>query len=195
MASGSGRRFAAAGGGGNKLLAPLDGEPLVARTALSVPTALEGGFACVVSTRWPQVAEACAARGLACVLHGGAERSASVRAGLLYGAARWDGCLFLPGDQPLVRPESFRAIRTAFLAQPEVPVRLSWQGVPASPVLFPRRLFAALMALDGQDGGRSVLVGEERVALVEALGPDELLDVDVPEDLACAERVLAGRKE
>lgn len=193
MASGEGCRFAAAGGAGNKLLAPVAGRALVARTVGSVPGVLEGGFETVVTTRWPAVAELCAAGGGACVLHGGALRSDAVRAGLLYGAARWDGCLFLPGDQPLVRAESFYALRAAFEAEPDAPARLAWRGCPASPVLFPRRLFAALMALEGSDGGRSVLAAEPRTALVEARGAEELLDVDTPDDLARVEEALRGR--
>ena len=190
MASGEGRRFSAAGGAGNKLTAELGGEAVVVRTALSVPSALAGGFETVVSTRWPRVAELCAERGLACMLHGGADRAASVRAGLTFGAARWDGCLFLPGDQPLVRPASFYALRDAFAVAPEVPVRLAQAGAPASPVFFPRRLFGALMALEGADGGRSVLAAEKHVGLVDAQAAEELLDIDVPADLERAARLL-----
>lgn len=212
MASGEGARFrdamvrrpaggvaAEKGGGGagargNKLLAPLAGTPLALRTACSVPDGFEG-FETVVSTRWPAVALLCGERNVACMLHGGAERSDAVRAGLTYGAARWDGCLFLPGDQPLVAPESFQALRAAFIAQPDVPVRLSWRGAPASPVLFPRRMFPALLALRGGGGGRSLLAAEPVVALVEAQRAEELLDIDEPADLARAERLLAVAAE
>lgn len=202
MASGEGRRFQAAlradparageGLARNKLLAPVAGEPLVLRAACSVPDGFEG-FETVVSTRWPEVALLCGERNLACMLHGGAERSAAVRAGLTYGAARWDGCLFLLGDQPLVLPESFQVLRAAFLAHPDVPARLAWRGEPGSPVLFPRRMFPALLALEGNAGGSALLAAEPAVTLVGARDADELLDIDVPADLARAERVIAGR--
>lgn len=170
LASGEGKRF-----GGNKMLADICGEPLVARTVASVPT----GFDAVVSTRWPEVTRICHERGCACVLHDGALRSQSVRAGLAWGMERgWDGCLFLPGDQPLVSAESFEALRRAFAEhEGACPVRLSLEGVPSSPVLFPAAFFDGLMALEGKSGGGVLLKGRDDVVLVEARAY-ELWDVD-----------------
>ena len=170
MASGEGKRF-----GSNKMLADIAGEPLIRRTIESVPA----GFDVVVSTRWPEVADICSDVRCACVLHDGALRSQSVRAGLSWGKGRgWMGCLFLPGDQPLVSRESFLALRRAFEESGcEVPVRLALNGEPASPVLFPVRLFAGLMRLEGKDGGGTLLRDRDDVALVEARAY-ELWDVD-----------------
>ena len=170
MASGEGRRF-----GSNKMLADIAGESLIRRTIESVPA----GFDVVVSTRWPEVADICGDVRCACVLHDGALRSQSVRAGLSWGKGRgWMGCLFLPGDQPLVSRESFLALRRTFEDSGcEVPVRLALNGEPASPVLFPARLFAGLMRLEGKDGGGTLLRDRDDVELVEARAY-ELWDVD-----------------
>ena len=106
MASGEGKRF-----GSNKMLADIYGEPLIARTIDSVPR----GFDVVVSTRWPEAAQICDDKHCPCVLHDGELRSESVRAGLSWGVERnWKGCLFLPGDQPLVSSDSFEAMVRAF---------------------------------------------------------------------------------
>lgn len=184
MASGEGRRFRASGGAGNKLLADAGGRPLVAAAAASVPPE---AFEVVVSTRWPDVAEAVHrfVPGARVVLHEGPLRSDSVRAGLAVGADRWEGCLFLPGDQPLVRRASFLALTRAFESDPARAYRLSWQGAPASPVLFPARCFPALLRLAGKDGGQSVLGAADgpAVSLVEAGDGCELLDVDTVDDL------------
>lgn len=194
MACGKGARFAAAGGAGNKLLAPLAGKPLILRTLASVPAER---FEVVVSTCWSEVADAlrCTCPAAQVVRPEGerATRRASACAGLAVGMARWDGCLFLPGDQPLVSTESFLALADAFAADPARAYRLAWDGEPASPVLFPASCFEAFWSVPGDDGGRSVLraMGVE-VALVEARTPGELLDVDVPSDLARIAR-LAGR--
>lgn len=184
MASGEGKRFRASGGTGNKLLADAGGEALIVRTARSVPL---DAFEVVVSTRWPDAATAvrAAAPGARLVLHDGALRSDSVRAGLAVGAGRWSGCLFLPGDQPLVRRASFLALARAFEADPARAYRLAWRGAPASPVLFPARCFPALLGLSGKDGGQSVLKAADgpEVALVDAADGRELLDVDTVDDL------------
>ena len=90
----------------------------------------------------------------------------------------WKGCLFLPGDQPLVSSDSFEALAGAFKANGGVaPVRLALNGEPASPVLFPASFFPNLMGLKGKDGGSSLLRGRADVQLVEARAY-ELWDVD-----------------
>ena len=134
MASGEGKRF-----GSNKMLADIYGEPLIARTIDSVPQ----GFDAVVSTRWPEVAQICEDKHCPCVLHDGELRSDSVRAGLSWGVERnWKGCLFLPGDQPLVSSDSFGAMVRAFDERGRKhPVRLACNGEPSSPALFPAELF------------------------------------------------------
>ena len=170
MASGEGKRF-----GSNKMLADIKGLSLVVRTMRSVPR----GFDLVVSTRWPEVAELCRSEHVACVLHDGTLRSESVRAGLGRGLERgWKGCLFLPGDQPLVSEASFKALARAFSRSGgTAPVRLACQGVPASPVLFPASMFGDLMELEGKSGGGPLLKGRDDIVLVEARAY-ELWDVD-----------------
>ena len=151
------------------------GEPLIARTIDSVPW----GFDVVVSTRWPEVVQICEDKHCPCVLHDGELRSESVRAGLSWGVERnWKGCLFLPGDQPLVSSDSFEAMVRAFDERGRKhPVRLACNGEPSSPVLFPAELFDALMCLEGKDGGGSILKDRTDVVLVEARAY-ELWDVD-----------------
>ena len=184
MASGEGKRF-----GSNKMLADICGKPLIQRTIESLP----GGFDVVVTTRWPKVAEVCRELRCACVLHDGALRSESVRAGLAWGADRgWKGCLFLPGDQPLVSPDSFKALATTFKAGGGIaPVRLALNGEPSSPVLFPATLFPDLIGLEGKDGGSSLLRSRADVQLVEARAY-ELWDVDTAKGQRCITEHIAA---
>lgn len=195
MAAGEGRRFPAsggAGGPGGKLMADLGGMPLAVRTAASVPRGL---FELVVVTRWPAVAAA--VRGslpdVRTVAPAGPARSDTVRAGLAVGAKRWEACLFLPADQPLVGAESFDALAAAWRSDPSRAYRLSRAGVPASPVLFPVSCFPALRGLAGSDGGASILrAGVVGVGLVEARDPRELWDVDTVSDLERVRTAIGG---
>ena len=136
MASGEGKRFRASGGAGNKLLACAGGLPLVARTVQAVPAELAD---VVVPTCWDDVARVVAENqpSARIAFPGGPMRSDTVRAGLAFGQGIWDACLFLPGDQPLVSRESFYALCSAHAQDPARAYRLSWDGVAASPVLFP----------------------------------------------------------
>lgn len=144
MASGTGSRFAAALGvaGGdepsNKLFEELGASTVLGTTIDSVPPCYD----VVVSTRWPAAAMVAAQHGARFALHHGPQRSDSVRAGLGEGLGReWRGCLFLPGDQPLVSRESFERLAEAFWREPQYVYRLGWKGHPGSPVLFPALLF------------------------------------------------------
>lgn len=177
LAAGRGERF-----GGQKLLAPLKGAPLLARTLDSVPRGLFARVRAVVSDR--RVAQLCAARGVETVSYPGGPQSESVRRGLA-AMEGLDGCLFLPGDQPLCR--SFGAVVGAF--DPQLPVRLAHGGQPGSPVLFPAAWFPQLSALTGDRGGSSLLRNTP-VRLVEGEAR-ELLDADTPEALARLEQWIS----
>ncbi len=196
MASGTGSRFAAAlrvagdAEPSNKLFEALGASTVLGTTIDSVPPCYD----VVVSTRWPGAAMVAAQHGARFALHYGPQRSDSVRAGLGVGLDEgWQGCLFLPGDQPLVSRESFERLAEAFRREPQRIHRLGWKGHPGSPVLFPARCFPDLMKLEGADGGSAVLRGEELpVKIVDAVSKIELLDIDVPDDLEAVRAHLSG---
>lgn len=109
-------------------------------------------------------------------------RSDTVRAGATYADARgWDGVLFLPGDQPLVTRESFRALAEAFTRDPSRAYRLSWCGVPGSPVLFPARCIAGAYGVAGSDGGLIALqVGGARGVVDRGTRSVRLIERRIP---------------
>ena len=180
MASGLASRF-----GSNKLLALWQGRPLLAAVLDTVGQVFPLR---VVVTRSPDVARLCGQLSVPCLLHSLPLRSDTVRLGLEALLARCPamaGCLFCAGDQPLLTPQSLRAMAQAFAKDPAAVCRLSWQGQGGNPVLFPARLFPALRALPpGKGGGVLLQTEKERVLLVPALSEHELFDVDRPEDLA-----------
>ena len=193
MASGRAVRF-----GSNKLLADFGGAPLIAQ-ALDV-TETPALAARVVVTRSPEVAELACKAGVKTILHSLPGRNDTVRLGLeamlseLPGLA---GCIFLPGDQPLLRRETVEALVCAFgsgtRTQKETEraiFRLAFQAendpepLVGSPVLFGCGYFSALRTLPEGKGG-SVLLRRypERVCNVFTADRAELLDADTPEAL------------
>ena len=118
------------------------------------------------------------------------------------------GCLFIPGDQPLVRTESICRMLAAFTLDPGAVVRLGYGGRGRSPVIFPAPMFPELMKLTGEQGGSALLApspialdlsakrscglteGTEkppavcsRIIVTEAEDASELMDADTPEEL------------
>lgn len=188
MASGKARRF-----GSNKLLADLCGSPVLAHTLAALPTEL---LDVVVVTRAPAVRELCEQLGVACVQHAGAYQSDTVREGLK-ALVDLPGVLFVPGDQACLGEKSVRALVAEFQDHPGSIVRLSSNGVGASPILWPAEELPALAALEGNAGGSSLFAKRPelryRVRLVEAASPLELHDIDTQDDLRFIEKELLGR--
>lgn len=95
-----------------------------------------------------------------------------------------EGVLFAVCDQPWLTAKSIICLKNSFLESPDAICALSWQGRRGNPVVFPADLFGELAALTGDTGGGAVIRRHpERLRLVEAFSPNELLDVDNPEAL------------
>lgn len=111
--------------------------------------------------------------------------AASLRAGARAAAAQLASALIvLPADMPEIEAGDLARFVAAHADEPTA----IWQGTaadgtPGHPVLFPARDFAALMALKGDEGARSVLTGRDLRALPL---PDRraLTDLDTPEEWA-----------
>lgn len=178
MASGSGARF-----GGNKLLCPVDGAPMILRAFAAVPAGLFAR-ACAVSC-YPDILALAEARGYLAVPNPDAAQgqSASIRLGLSR-LTDLDGVLFSVCDQPWLRRDSVERLLADFSVHPGCVCSLSWQGERGSPAVFPRDLFPELLSLTGDRGGGGVIrAHRDRLRLVEASGAEELWDVDEPPDL------------
>ena len=162
MASGLSERY-----GKNKLLEKLDGREVILRTADSLT---EAGFVPVTVTRSPEVKALMDREGIACVLHDGPKKSDTMHAGIRYAARDAAGYLFMPGDQPLVRPASLRRMADRFFRCPEHAVRLGYRDMPGSPVLFPascREEMHRIMDYFYIDGETADENGREFVSLCE----------------------------
>lgn len=97
--------------------------------------------------------------------------------------------LVMPVDIPLVRAETIRAVKAAFLASGAPIVRAVHGGGHGHPVIFARRVFDELRRADPGVGARSVLRAHTHDLLdVEVDDAGMLRDVDTPDDY---ERLLS----
>lgn len=200
MASGLSRRF-----GSNKLLVPFAGQPMLCRAFAATDTPLL--TARIVVTRSAEVKALCEEYGVPVLLHSLPFRSDTVRLGLaalLEQQPGLAGCMFLPGDQPLLRRESVNQLLTVFAqTQKETERAIFRAGFPVSndtgslvgsPVLFGSGFFTELCTLPEGKGG-NVLIKKypAQVHTVCLANREELLDADTPEALAQLE-MLARQK-
>ena len=175
MASGMSKRF-----GSNKLMADFHGAPLI-RRALD---ATQGLFSHrVVVTRHECVAELCRELGVPVVLHDLPHRSDTVRLGL-EALGELDCCMFLPGDQPLLRRETVSMLLDSWKENPSSIIRPICEDTEGSPVIFPGWAFPELKNLPEGKGGGVVIKNHPHEVLRFSVGnPFELADADTPETL------------
>lgn len=181
LAAGTGSRF----DGPNKLLADLDGEPLVARSARPLAAAsLDARVAVVghdrerVERALPDEFEVVANPDYE---HG---QSTSVRRGVEAARERdADAALFALGDMPRVDSETVEKLLRTY-REGETPgiVAPRREGRRGNPVLFDSQHFDALADVEGDVGGRGLLESEP-VTWVEVDDPGVHRDVDTVADL------------
>ena len=175
MASGLGKRF-----GTNKLMADFHGKPMILRAL----AATEGLFSDrVVVTRHESIASLCRERNVDVVLHNLPNRSDTVRLGL-EALGDLDCCVFLPGDQPLLRRETVAMLLENWKENPDKIIRPVYEDTVGSPVLFPSWAFPELRSLPEGKGGSAVVRNHPHDVLqVPVADPFELADADTPETL------------
>ncbi len=119
-------------------------------------------------------------------------RAASVRAGVRAAPADARALLVALADQPFLLPADFAAILLPFGQGDAEIVRASYAGVPGTPVLFAARFRAELLALRGEEGGRSVLARHPSALVLVPLDPARGRDLDRPQDLVPPPAPAAG---
>ncbi len=183
LAAGRSSRMGAA----NKLLADVDGVPMVRR---AVDTTLASAARPVVVVTGNEQGKVQAAlRGCKVTfIHnlGFAEgMSTSLRAGLAALPGKVDGALICLGDMPLVTPAVLDRLIAAFNPDEGRAICVpTWNGKRGNPVLWGRRFFAEMADLAG-DVGAKHLIGEHADLVAEVAMPDDavLTDIDTPEAL------------
>lgn len=175
MASGLGKRF-----GGNKLMADFGGAPMIERALL----ATDGIFSKrVVVTRSEEVAEYCRARGTDVILHILPNRNDTVRLGLA-AMENVNGCLFCPGDQPLLTEETVASLALLANAEKHCICRPIFEETVGAPVLFPQSTFEELRSLpEGKGGGFVAKQHPDWMKTLRIQNAYELMDADTPDQL------------
>ena len=119
----------------------------------------------------------------------------SVRAGFLTLKGEADAIFFLPGDTPLIRRSTVKALRRAYCAADAPVLYPSFNGRRGHPPLIDDRCFPYIFEHDGAEGLRGVLAMFEQEAVSVPVADRGIrLDLDTPADYAnmlCFSREMA----
>jgi molybdenum cofactor cytidylyltransferase len=95
-----------------------------------------------------------------------------------------DACMFLPGDQPLLRRETVAMLLENWKQNPDCMVRPIYEDTEGSPVLFPSWAFPELRNLpEGKGGGVVIRKHPHEMRCISVSNALELADADTPETL------------
>ena len=170
----------------NKLLEPIDGEPIVRRVA---GLALRSGADPVIVVTGFDARRIVAALGDLDVtivdnLCFEAGLSSSLKTGLSTLSSDVDGALIMLGDMPAVEDSVLGALMAAFTGHDAICVPVH-RGPRGNPVLWGASYFAEMMQLTGDIGAKTLLAKHAAGVTEAPVGSDSIFaDVDTPADLA-----------
>lgn len=172
--------------GENKLLLPIHGVPMIVRAVDAALFSQACSTLVVVghdALNVIQLLSECTTH----IVHNEAFDSgmaSSIRAGLNALPSGIDAVLILLGDMPYITAVEIDGLIDAHRAAPEAICVPLHGGQRGNPVLWPSRYFPELLALEGDEGARSLLARfADRVHAVVFDSPAVLQDCDTPDML------------
>jgi CTP:molybdopterin cytidylyltransferase MocA len=181
LAAGEGSRFRAAGGG-IKLLAPVDGRPLVERALAAFAASGLGERVVVLGAHADEVLAAADLHGARPILNADWARgmASSLQAGLAALDAACTAAVVVLGDGPALSAEAIRRVADAAAGAEGVVAATYGDGRASHPVAIPRTLWSQLPR-DGEQGARAL---GRSAALVDCSDLPAPGDADTPGELA-----------
>jgi molybdenum cofactor cytidylyltransferase len=174
--------------GRNKLLAELNGKPLLRHAVEAASKSSADPVIVVTGNEGEKVAAALAGLKVETVVnHDYANGlSTSLKAGIAALPADYDGTLVLLGDMPGVTSALLDRMIAAFSPADGRAICVATHGGKrGNPVLWARRFFPEILALEGDSGAKPLIAANgELVCEVEAADDGPLADIDTPQALA-----------
>lgn len=184
LAAGSSRRFGAA----NKLLALLEGKPLVRHAAELLASAR---FAEIIVVTGPDAENVRRALDGLPVRFVHNERylegmGGSVATGIRAVGPASTGALVALGDMPRLDPDLLARLVETFIRESgeKIVFPSLHDGSQRNPVLWPRRLFAEVGALTGEQGAKAILMAHKGETVAVPASAAAFTDIDTADDLA-----------
>jgi molybdenum cofactor cytidylyltransferase len=173
--------------GSNKLLAELNGKPLVVHSVEKLKSSSVLDVVVVTGNGAEQVKEALRALTVTAVHneHFAEGLSTSLKCGLGAIPADADAALICLGDMPLVDAQTIDRLISSFSVNDHRTICVpTFNGVRGNPVLWGRQHFGGLLDISGDQGGRLLMEAlSDEVVEVACQTNAVLVDVDTPQAL------------
>jgi molybdenum cofactor cytidylyltransferase len=196
LAAGSSRRY----GDANKLLAKIDGTPLIMRVATALLHAQLGQIIVVTGHQAAALEQTLRpASPLLQFVHNPQHddgMGGSIASGIAALRPDIQGVLIAQGDMPDVDTALIGALSQRFIDCGCDRIVVPWlgEGRQGNPVLWPRRLFPKLAALCADQGAKPLIQAEgDRVEQVKINDSSAATDIDTPEQLAAYTQATRSR--
>ncbi|MBP8639385.1 MAG: nucleotidyltransferase family protein [Oscillospiraceae bacterium] len=184
MASGFGRRF-----GSNKLLYPIDGAPLYTHALSSLIEAAnelksDNKINLAVVSQYDEILTEARRNNLIAVYNPDSCKgiTASIELGI-NSLAESEHYAFFVADQPYLKAETTADFIKHYLKSGKTIGCVTDSEVSGSPVIFSREFLPELLALEGDRGGKQIVIKHPEDVFYYKVSSRELLDMDKPEDL------------
>jgi len=184
LAAGMSTRF-----GENKMLYPIDGEPMVRRIVNTALSSSVDEVIVVVGFEAEKVKEVL--KGLRCKIvenpdYATGGQSSSVRCGVKHIDEKAEAVMILPGDVVFIDATVIDKVVEEYRSKKAKIVVAAHKGRPGHPILFDRSLIPEILAIDEAGYGLKAIVTRHKadVLYVEASTPNVLLDIDRKSDLS-----------
>ncbi|MCZ6496263.1 MAG: nucleotidyltransferase family protein [Alphaproteobacteria bacterium] len=178
-------------GATNKLLAPIDGIPMVARAVARIKGSGASPIVVVTGHQSAAVRTALAALADSAVTFAhnpdfAQGMAGSIGAGIEALPGDVAGALICLGDMPAIEAAEIDRLIEAFDAHGGAAICVPKAGRRrGNPVLFARRFFPELLALEGDNGAKTVIAAHaESLAEIPMAGTGTLVDLDTVEQIA-----------
>ena len=179
LAAGQSERFGSA-----KLLADLNGRPLLHHALSAAQGACPGSVCLVVGHRSDEILDTAA--GLADLIVMNEEYDSGIGSSISRGVQachdRADAILVVLADQPLVTASHLSELVGTWTGDPDEIIASRFAGIDGPPVLFASGLFDQLGLLSGDAGARQILLRNALAVRAVEFEPASV-DVDTPADI------------
>lgn len=172
---------------GHKLLAEIDGIPVIRHVCTALAASHVEDIALVTSQSSGAIAKAAGPGRWRTVENADAphQLSDSLRTGLKSVAPDVDGVLVALGDMPGITTQLVNALVAAFRSKPDAIVfPVASDGRRGHPVIWPKALLPSLMDLSGDTGGKTILAAHSELWLPVPWDDERAFaDIDTRADL------------